>query len=56
MDKEWKFTQILDYVSDYCESSEDFQYIINNIEQMKENFEEDEDDGRLDYIKPWEKY
>lgn len=44
-DKESLFMQILDLVATYCESSEDYQYIINNIEIMKENFEEDEEEA-----------
>lgn len=36
------FMQILDLIATYCKSSEDFEYIINNIEVMKENFEEEE--------------
>ena len=39
------FMQILDLVATYCKSSEDFQYIINNIEIMKENFEEDDEEA-----------
>lgn len=42
MNKEWEFQQILDLVSNYCESNEDFQYIINNIKQMQENFNEED--------------
>ena len=41
-DYEALFMQILDLVATYCKSSEDFEYIINNIEIMKENFEEEE--------------
>lgn len=45
LDKDTLFMQILDLVATYCQSSEDFQYIINNIQVMKENFEEgDEND------------
>ena len=40
MDKYWIFEKILDYVEEYCESTEDFQYVIANIERMQENFEE----------------
>lgn len=35
------FMQILDLVATYCKSYEDFEYIINNIEIMKENFGEE---------------
>ena len=42
--KDYQFQQILDLVSSYAESNEDFEYIIANIEQMQENFNESEDD------------
>ena len=43
-DYEALFMQILDLIATYCKSSEDFEYIINNIEIMRENFEEEGED------------
>ena len=44
MNKELLFEQIMDYVGTYCEKNEDFDYIMNNIEIMKDNFNEEEED------------
>ena len=60
MDKEYYFQRIMDDVAYYCDETWEFDHIINNIKQMKENFEEeheeDKDEDPVCYVKPWEKY
>ena len=46
LDKDTLFMQILDLVATYCDSVDDFNYIIDNIETMKENLEEEEEEDK----------